>query len=143
MIEVLYNVKVSVCKNTNGPIKYFLRDVISSLAVSCSEEVVSDSVARDILALDKRRHKYINLSLIIRWRCAVDSQIWKTLRIIFIVYAVVILYHLALILFDLIKFSIKLFRQYYKTELANMVRESISRISLLESPYYGMNFKIK
>lgn len=52
-------------------------------------------------------------------------------------------YHLALILFDLIKFSIKLFRQYYKTELANMVRESISRISLLESPCYGMNFKIK
>lgn len=139
MIEVLYNVKVSVCKNTNGPIKYFLRDVISSLAVSCSE----DSVARDILALDKRRHKYINLSLIIRWRCAEDSHIWKTLRIIFIVYAVVILYHLALILFDLIKFSIKLFRQYYKTELANMVRESISRISLLESPCYGMNFKIK
>lgn len=61
----------------------------------------------------------------------------------FIVYAVVILYHLALILFDLIKFSIKLFREYYKTELANMVRESISRISLLESPYYGMNLKIK
>lgn len=67
----------------------------------------------------------------------------KNSAYIFIVYAVVILYHLALILFDLIKFSIKLFRQYYKTELANVVRESISRISLLESPYYGMNFKIK
>lgn len=93
----------------NGLIKYFFCDVIFFLVVFCFEEVVLDFVVRDILVFDKRRYKYINLSLIIRWRCVEDFYIWKILCIIFIVYVVVILYYLVLILFDLIKFSVKLF----------------------------------
>lgn len=50
----------------NGLIKYFFCDVIFFLVVFCFEEVVLDLVVRDILVFDKRRYKYINLSLIIR-----------------------------------------------------------------------------